>query len=86
MTGPELGFHVNAPTIRRAIVITRDLWREVLTQLDRAYFEPLIVNVIPAGGHPIVASDVLDAFLEAATDNNAPFADAMRKIRSRFGG
>ena len=86
MTGPELGFHVNAPTIRRAIVITRDLWREVLTQLDRPYFEPLIVNVIPAGGLPIVASDVLDAFLEAATDNEAPFVDVMRKIRSRFGG
>jgi hypothetical protein len=86
MSGPELGLLINAPTIRRAILITRDVWREILGQAGRPFSEPAIANLIPAGGRPIFPSDVLDAFLEAAADNGAPAAAAMSKAREQFGG
>jgi hypothetical protein len=86
MNGPELGFPVNAPTIRRALEITSDLWRDVLAKLDIGFYEPSIANIIPPGSHALIRSDVLDSFLESAIDSGAPNGGTMREVRSRFAG
>jgi hypothetical protein len=86
MAGPELAFPVNAPTIRRALAITRELWRDVLQTLDLDFSEPSIANVIPPGSQPLIRSDVLDSFLESAIDSGAPNGDGLREVRARFAG
>jgi len=86
MIGPELAFPVNAPTIRRALAIARDVWVDVLARLGEDFYEPAIANVIPAGSHAEVRSDVLDTFVEAALDNGAPNGEAIREMRIRFAG
>lgn len=86
MVGPELAVMVNAPTIRRALAIGREIWGDVLAQAGLAFFEPVITNVIPPGPQPLVRSDVLDAFLEGVIDAGAPNGDALRELRARYRG
>jgi hypothetical protein len=86
MAGPELAFPVNAPTIRRALAITRELWRDVLRALDLEFSEPSIANVIAPGSQPLIRSEVLDSFLESAVHSGAPNGDGMREVRDRFAG
>jgi len=82
----ELAFKVNAPTIRRALAVTREVWRDVVKQVGLDFSEPVITNVIPPGAQPLVGSEVLDAFLEALADTGAPNSDALRELRARFSG
>jgi hypothetical protein len=86
MVGPELAVMVNAPTIRRALVIMRDIWSEVLERGGVPFFEPVITNVIPPGTQPLVRSEVLDAFVEAIVDAGVSNGDALGELRARFGG
>ncbi len=86
MGGPELAFKVNAPTIRRALAVTRDVWGDVLKEIGSGFSEPVITNVIPPGSQPLVASEVLDTFLEAVVDTGVPNGDALREVRARFSG
>jgi hypothetical protein len=86
MEGPELAFKVNAPTIRRALGIARDLWMQILEEAGMESFEPVIANVIPPGSRPIVASTVLDTFMEAAIDAGVANGEALREIRSGYSG
>ena len=86
MGGPELAFKVNAPTIRRALAVTRDVWGDVLKEIGSGFSEPMITNVIPPGSQALVRSEVLDAFLEAVVDTGVPNGDALREVRARFSG
>ncbi|MGI8729284.1 MAG: hypothetical protein ACR2LK_04740 [Solirubrobacteraceae bacterium] len=86
MVGPELAFTVNAPTIRRALNVARDVWREVQAARGLPFTEPVIANVIPAGARAPVTSTVLDAFIEAITDSGAPNGAEVREVRDGFGG
>jgi len=86
MVGPEFAFTVNAPTIRRALNVARDVWREVQAARGLPFTEPVIANVIPAGGRAPVTSTVLDAFIEAITDSGAPNGADVREARDGFGG
>lgn len=86
MVGPELAVPINAPTIRRALTIARDIWRELLTNSEIDFAEPAIANVIPPGTQPLLHSEVLDAFLEAIIDSGVANGDALRELRARFAG
>jgi len=86
MVSPELAFKVNAPTIRRALAVTRDVWDDVLKEVGLDSSEPVITNVIPPGSQPLVASDVLDTFLEGLVDTGASNGDAVREVRAHFSG
>ena len=86
MVGPEFAFTVNAPTIRRALDVARDVWREVQAARGLPFTEPVIANVIPAGGRAPVMSTVLDAFIEAIIDSGAPNGAEVREARDGFGG
>jgi hypothetical protein len=86
MVGPELAVMVNAPTVRRALAITRDIWAEVLKRSRIRFFEPVITNVIPPGTQPLLRSEVLDAFVEAILDAGAPKGDVLGEFRARFRG
>jgi len=87
MTGPELAFPVNAPTIRRALAITREVWANVLSEMGRGFSEPFVANVIPpASFPPTMTSPVLDAFLEGLIDTGVPNGEALRSLRARFAG
>lgn len=86
MTGPEFAFKVNAPTVRRALDVARDVWHEVQEARGLPYSEPVFANVIPPGGRGPVASSVLDAFLEAIVDAGAPNGKEARQARDAFAG
>jgi DNA-binding MarR family transcriptional regulator len=86
MAGPEIAVMINAPTIRRAIAIVRDIWAVVLARAGMGFFEPVITNVIPPGTQPLVRSDVLDAFLEGVIDSGAPNGNTLRERRARYSG
>jgi hypothetical protein len=86
MVGPELAVMVNAPTVRRALAITRDIWVEVLDRGRIKFFEPVIANVIPPGTQPLLRSEVLDAFVEAILDAGAHNGEALGELRARFRG
>lgn len=86
MTGPEFAFKVNAPTVRRALDVAREVWRDVLEVRGLPFSEPVFANVIPPGGRGPVASAVLDAFLEAIVDAGAPNGEEARQARDAFAG
>ncbi len=86
MEGPELAFQVNAPTIRRALAVTRNVWGDVLKQIGLDFSEPVVTNVIPPGSQPLVGSEVLDMFLEGVVDAGTPNGVALREVRARFRG
>lgn len=86
MLGPELAFHVNAPTVRRALDTARDVWHEILEHAGLLPTEPRIANVIPAGAQPTAASEVLDSFLEAMIDTGIEDPMALIAVRGRYPG
>lgn len=86
MAGPELALAVHAPTIRRALRIAVEVWAELRQTADLKPHPPLVATVIPPAIQPAVASDVLDAFVEALIET-APVAHQQVELaRQRYAG
>lgn len=87
MHGPELAMLVHAASIRGAIEIAEDLWKDLREQAGLPPSAMRVTSVLPPAEPPALPSGVLDAFLDGmAATAPAQAVAVARRARERFDG
>ena len=86
MRGHELLLPVRAPTQSRALAFAFRVWPAILSEAKVAVSEPRLVDVIPPGLALVVASQVLDRFVEVLHENGVGTPGVLRSLRASYSG